>query len=170
MLIYYALCIMNHESCITNCELFIKKILMKINIKRMARKADYTIGHLYVGGQYFCDTLEPADCGLTQETQLHDIQLAKARGRVAIPKGCYRVLITKSPHFGCWLPLVYGVHGFKGIRIHAGNRPADTSGCILVGWNRRVGQLLNARPALHLLMQKITEALGRGERVELEIE
>ena len=87
---------------------------MKINIKRIARKTDYTIGHLYVGGQYFCDTLEPADCGLTKETPLRDIQLAKARGRVAIPMGCYRVLITKSPRFGCWLPLVYGVRGFKG--------------------------------------------------------
>ena len=39
----------------------LKKVLMKINIKRIARKTDYTIGHLYVGGQYFCDTLEPAD-------------------------------------------------------------------------------------------------------------
>ncbi|EFB32473.1 hypothetical protein HMPREF0971_01318 [Segatella oris F0302] len=145
-------------------------MLMKINIKRIARKTDYTIGHLYVGGQYFCDTLEPADCGLTKETPLRDIQLAKARGRVAIPMGCYRVLITKSPRFGCWLPLVYGVRGFKGIRIHAGNRPGDTSGCILVGWNRRVGELMNSRTALHLLMQKMTEALGRGERVEVEIE
>ena len=143
---------------------------MKINIKRIARRTNYTIGHLYIGGQYFCDTLEPADSGLIADMPLHEILRAKARGRVAIPKGCYRVLITKSPHFGCWLPLVYGVYGFKGIRIHAGNRPADTSGCILVGWNRRVGQLLNSRTALYLLMQKMTEALGRGERVELEIE
>ena len=143
---------------------------MKINIKRIARKTHYTIGHLYIDGQYFCDTLEPADCGLIKDMPLHEILRAKAKGKVAIPIGCYRVFITKSVRFGGWLPLVYGVPGFKGIRIHAGNRPADTSGCILVGWNRRVGQLLNSRTALYLLMQKMTEALGRGERVELEIE
>lgn len=143
---------------------------MKINIKRIARRTNYTIGHLYIGGQYFCDTLEPADCGLIKDMPLREILRAKAKGKVAIPIGCYRVFITKSVHLGGWLPLVYGVPGFKGIRIHAGNRPTDTSGCILVGWNRRVGELLNARPALHLLMQKITEALEKGEGIEVEIE
>ena len=34
---------------------------MKINIKRIARKPNYTIGHLYIDGQYFCDTLLIAD-------------------------------------------------------------------------------------------------------------
>ena len=36
---------------------------MKINIKRIARRTHYTIGHLYIDGQYFCDTMEPADSG-----------------------------------------------------------------------------------------------------------
>ena len=36
------------------------------------------------------------------------------------------VVISKSPRFKKWLPLVQGVPDFEGIRIHAGNYPDDT--------------------------------------------
>ena len=38
-----------------------------------------------------------------------------------------------SPRFGEVLPLIGNVVGRTGIRIHAGNYPRDTAGCILVG-------------------------------------
>lgn len=31
---------------------------MKLTLKRIAKKAKYTIGKLYINDKYFCDTLE----------------------------------------------------------------------------------------------------------------
>lgn len=38
---------------------------MEIKVKRIARKDAYTIGKMYVNGEYVCDTLEDKDRGLT---------------------------------------------------------------------------------------------------------
>ena len=134
---------------------------MKMHLVRIAKQKDYTIGHLYVEGLYLCDTLEPTWRNLHRE--------GKIWGRTAIPEGKYRVFITKSKKLGQWLPLIWQVPGFEGIRIHAGNYPKDTQGCILVGWNRHKGTLSNSRTALSNLMRLLTAALERGELIDLEI-
>lgn len=38
---------------------------MEIRVRRVARKSDYTIGKVYINGEYFCDSLEDKDRGLT---------------------------------------------------------------------------------------------------------
>ena len=38
---------------------------MEILLKRIAKKSDYTIGKLFIGEEYFCDTLEPTRTLLT---------------------------------------------------------------------------------------------------------
>ncbi len=111
---------------------------------------------------YFCDTLEPTWRDYANGAY-------KVKGRSAIPEGRYAVVISYSPKFGAWLPILLGVPKFEGIRIHAGNTAKDTGGCILVGQNKLVGQVVDSRIWLHRLKQKIVEAKGRGEAVWITV-
>ena len=150
---------------------------MELVLKRIAKKKGYTIGKLGIlpaasvdanvnvdEGTYFCDTLEPP---------VREVK-TKSRGGItqkpfAIPEGRYPVVITYSPKFKKWLPLLLNVPQFSGIRIHAGNTPRDTAGCILVGENKQVGQVLNSNLWLKRLKQEIVEAKERGEGVWVTI-
>jgi hypothetical protein len=61
------------------------------------------------------------------------------------------------------------VPGFEGIRIHAGNRPNDTRGCVLVGFNKLKGMVINSTSILRILIDRMNAAIARGMDVELEI-
>ena len=149
----------------------------------------YTIGRLaiveriddeYLAGErevYFCDTLEPTALELkttvSKDAVLRSPTKVQSLKPFAIPEGRYAVVITYSPKFKQWLPLLLGGPDFsrlfKGIRIHAGNTAKDTQGCILVGRNQIVGQVLESRKWLYELKMKIVEAKDRGESVWLTI-
>ncbi len=131
---------------------------MEIILQRIAKRKSYTIGKLSIGGTYFCDTLEP-----TWRDYQHGAY--KVKGRSAIPEGRYAVVISYSPKLKQWLPILLGVPNFSGIRIHAGNTATDTEGCILVGKNKLVGQLVDSRIWLHRLKKKIVEAKDKDEAV-----
>jgi len=151
---------------------------MELILKRIAKRKTYTIGRLYIREQvmdeylpgyedrYFCDTLEP-----TWRDYEHGAY--KVKGRSAIPEGRYAVVISWSPKFKQWLPILLGGPDFnrkwQGIRIHAGNTAKDTEGCILVGQNREVGKVLDSRKWLYELKQKIVEAKDRGEPVWITV-
>jgi len=49
-----------------------------------------------------------------------------------IPAGHYSVIVTVSPRFGKLMPLLMGVPGRSGIRIHGGVKPEHSKGCLLV--------------------------------------
>ena len=67
---------------------------MEILVKRIAKRQSYTIGKLYIDGQYQCDTLEDADRGLDQGQALEYIQNNKKYGITAIPTGKYELLMN----------------------------------------------------------------------------
>lgn len=122
---------------------------MKLILTRHARRADYTIGRLEdENGKKICDTLEPI-------WRNYDGGEMKIPRKSAIPEGSYRVVVTKSRRFRKYLPLLVGVPGFEGVRIHAGNTSRDTEGCILVGQNLQVGKVLWSRITLEKLMKLI---------------
>ena len=147
---------------------------MELILERIAKRKTYTIGRLSIleevideystgtAERYFCDTLEPT-------WRDYKNGAYKVKGRSAIPEGRYAVVISFSPKFKQWLPILLGVPKFDGIRIHAGNTAADTEGCILVGKNKLVGQVVDSRIWLHRLKQKIVEAKSRGEPVWITI-
>ena len=142
---------------------------MEILLRRIARRADYTIGRLYLDGEYVCDTLEDTDRGLTCDMDEEDIYAKKQYGRTAIPTGVYDVTLSVvSPKFskksayafcGGRLPRLLQVPGWAGVLIHAGNTATDTAGCILVGRNTRVGALTNSLDTLRTLYARLSEPL-----------
>ena len=122
---------------------------MKLILTRHARRADYTIGRLEdENGKKISDTLEPT----WRDYKGGELKIPK---KSAIPEGTYRVVVTKSRRFQKYLPLLVGVHGFEGVRIHSGNTNKDTEGCILVGHNLQVGKVLWSRITLEKLMKLI---------------
>ena len=144
---------------------------MEIKLIRKYYQAKYTIGRLYVNNRFFSDCLEPPSLHLTERSALGTILIAKYKGYRAIPTGRYRILITRSRRFGRWLPLLLllNVKGFEGIRIHAGNKPEDTRGCILLGFNRRKGYVLDSTRCVLTLVKMMTEAIAKGEKVFVEV-
>jgi hypothetical protein len=110
---------------------------------------DSTVGELYVDGIFECFTLE--DRMRTGP---------KVPGATAIPEGTYDVIITPSVRFKRDLPLICGVPGFSGVRIHPGNTSADTEGCILVGQSRGDDWIGQSRAAFDLLFAKMKTAMG----------
>lgn len=117
---------------------------MKIEVKRIAKRNTYTIGKMYIDGNYFCDTLEDVDRGINQKDSLDTIKKIKVAGATAIPTGTYKVIVNMSPKFQRNLPRLIDVPGFEGILIHRGNTDKDTAGCILVGENKIVGKVINS--------------------------
>lgn len=129
---------------------------MIITLRRIAFKPKYTIGKLYIDGNYVCDTIEDTDRNLDDSMIEDEIKKKKVYGETAIPYGTYRVRITYSNKFKKMLPLVENVKGFSGIRIHSGNTEKDSLGCIIVGKNKKVGMVLDSRVTMDKLMDILT--------------
>lgn len=130
---------------------------MKLTIQRGKSTSKSTPGELFDGGVHQCFTLEDV------------VRDAKIAGETAIPAGVYEVIINQSAHFNRPLPLLLGVTGFTGVRIHTGNRPEDTEGCILVGNLPSKDLLAESRVAFNPLFEKMQAAIARGEKITLEI-
>ena len=137
---------------------------MDLKLIRRYKNDKYTIGDLYIDGVWFSNVLEDTDRGLTDDMSEEQIKKIKVYGKTAVPKGQYKIEVTYSPKFKRHLPLLIGVKGFTGIRIHSGNTAEDTLGCLLVGFNKEKGKVLNSR----VTSDKLT-ALLRNTKEEIHI-
>lgn len=138
---------------------------MGLLLKRIAKQPNYTIGKLYIDNVYFCDTLEDKDRGLNNEMSSTEINKIKVYGETAIPTGTYKIdMNTVSPKYSnpnkyayakvydSKMPRLVNVPGFEGVLIHPGNTDKDSYGCILVGENKIVGQVINSQATWKKLM------------------
>lgn len=142
---------------------------MEIVVERKYKKKDYTIGKMYINGEYFCDTLEDTDRELTREMSLAEMKEVKEYGNTAIPTGRYSIAYTYSPRFKKHLPLLLQVPCFEGVRIHSGNTHTDTEGCILLGENKSVGKVLNSRKTMDEFLRILKPAIEACEEISIRI-
>ena len=128
---------------------------MDLTLTRTTRRRGYTEGVLTdENGKRLADTLEPQWRALAKGEK-------KVAGKTAIPEGTYDVVVTKSPRFGTYLPLLVGVAGFEGIRMHAGNNAEyDSEGCILLGERNGPGIIINSR----VTVRRVTEMLMKERK------
>lgn len=146
---------------------------MNLNLQRTTLSANSTEGKLFIDGKFECYTLEPTD----REKIGEPVSSWKIPGKTAIPVGTYGVEVTYfvpqsalGQGSGYYAPLLDNVPGFIGIRIHIGNFPTDTEGCILVGNTVEQDEVLNSRDAFNSMMAKIQAARNRGEPVQITVQ
>ena len=132
---------------------------MDLSLVRTKTSDRSTQGQLSVNGIFECYTLE--------------------RPEVQIPAGTYPIEMTESLDLTCdcgpnhslshLLPLLDNVPGRTCIRIHSGNWPRDSEGCILVGQILGDNMILASRAALDILIPKIQAALAAHDVVQISV-
>lgn len=142
---------------------------MDLKLNRIYFHKNYTIGKLYVNGQYFSDTLEDTNRDFNRDGDLLDEGEDKVYAETAIPFGIYKVEVTMSPRFKRYLPILIDVKHFSGIRIHSGNKVGDSSGCILVGENKIKGGLVNSKFYEDRLTKLLITTQKKGEIITIQI-
>lgn len=128
---------------------------MKLTLRRIAKRDTYTIGKLYVNGEWIADTVEDKDRGLTDKDSLSKIKATKVYAKTAIPLGTYKVTMgvispkfSKKAYYKSFcngrMPRLLNVKGFDGILIHRGTNADSSAGCIIVGKNTVKGGVTNS--------------------------
>ncbi len=146
--------------------------MLKFKLYRKENNNRYCQGRLYISSEegvtdnarenalgecFICDTLEPPvrPAGV------------RVRGRTAVPAGTYGLIVNKSHRFGRLLPLLVGVPGMVGVRIHRGNTAADTAGCILPGFYIGHGRLNSSTPREVDITTLLLDNASQGAEIEI---
>lgn len=135
---------------------------MEITVKRIYLGPTYTIGNMYIDGNYVCDTLEDTVRDLNKNGKF-DAGEYKVYGETAIPYGRYEVRWTFSSRFKKYMPELINVPNFSGIRIHSGNTAKDTLGCILLGKNTKKGMVTESKITCNKVYPLIKDACSKGK-------
>lgn len=110
------------------------------------------------------------------ELYLHDLKIQTLEpSDFIIPEGIYLIRFSHSPKFSSKspyskvldkkVPEIIGIQGHSGVRIHVGNYPSETQGCILVGTTGSDTIVLNSRHAYLQLCNMIQDIQLRNPNV-----
>ena len=154
---------------------------MKILLRRIFTNNKYTIGKIYADGEYVCDCIEDTDL-MELNSNMSDawIRNHKVYGKTAIPTGTYDLTLNiVSPKFvqkdyykkfcGGRLPRILNVPGYDGILMHRGKDENSSYGCIILGYNKVKGQVVDSQKAFEKLYRILDEANRRKEELTIEI-
>jgi len=152
----------------------VKFLLERIVNKKRSNGSGYVIGHLYdvTGGkkEFVCDTIEDQDRGLSQELSVDDNKRLKKKSITCIPVGTYRVTtkivsgtFSKKQYYKSYpclgrVPRLLNVPAFDGILMHRGSDENSSAGCIILGYNKVVGKVVESQRAY----EKVAKLLGYG--------
>jgi hypothetical protein len=152
---------------------------MKLLLNRRYKGSKYTIGTLYVNNEWFSDTLEDPDRGLSDNMPELEISFKKVYGKTAIPTGTYKIdmdIVSLKFKNRSWaipysgkVPRLLNVKGFDGIIIHPLNTAEESLGCIGVGRNTQKGKILNSTLYFNKLMKLLLEAKNNNEEITITI-
>ena len=134
---------------------------MKIEVNRIFKASNYTIGELSVNNNYVCDTLEDKV----------RVDGEKVYAETAVPTGTYTLVLSYSNRFKKVMPEILNVPNFSGIRIHCGNSSKDTEGCLLVGkWDGKTENWISdSKNSYNKLYPLLEEAFNKKENITITI-
>lgn len=101
-----------------------------------------TLGAMFDGDERICETLE---------LPWRD----NYRGVSCIPEGIYECKVGHSPSRGYPVYWLQDVPGRSDVQIHIGNFTKDIRGCILVGEERGVNQVVHSKRAFDAFMERM---------------
>lgn len=139
---------------------------MEIALISAPSRFGFTISRLSIDGVFNCFVCEDE----IREVPKMPVEKWKVPGKTAIPSGRYQIMITHSQRFGRLLPILLGVPGFEGVRIHPGNTAADTEGCLLPGLTLTANGVANSRKAFDALFDKMQRAINAGDQININIQ
>jgi len=142
---------------------------MELKIVRSEFQDDRTLGKLYIDDVFFSYVLEDTDRGLTVDSSRETIKRTKVAKKTCIPYGRYRVILSYSTKLKRYLPLILDVPEWRGIRIHKGSGPEWSSGCPLVGFNRKGSKLSKIVEAENELIERL-DAVNHSQAIYITIE
>jgi len=140
---------------------------MQLTLQSNPSKGGATIGDLSADEAWTCHTLEDE----VREVPGVPVSEWKIHGRTAIPAGRYRVVLEYSGKFGADTMTLVDVPGYTYVRIHPGNTPADTDGCIILGMRATDVSIVagTSKPAVEHVKSLVRAAIERGEEVWLTV-
>lgn len=152
---------------------------MELLLERKWCKQDYTIGRLFINGEFFCNTLEDTVRDINKNGTF-DCGEFKISGHTAIPYGEYEITLdVVSPKFSKYsfykevcngkLPRLLNVPNFDGVLIHCGSTADNSAGCILVGNNTIKGGLTDSKKIFKNLYSILNKANKNRDKIIVKI-